>query len=67
MRKYLYIYDSPTMTLRTCKIKDLIEKVNMIEELDFNDRLTQDKLHNFFQGKTKKTSYIVSRCMRTRI
>ena len=67
MRKYLYIYDSPTMTLRTCKIKDLIEKVNMIEELNFNDRLTADKLHNFFQGKTKKTSYIVSRCMRSRI
>jgi len=67
MRKYLYIYDSPNITLRTCKIKDLIEKVNMIEELDINDRLTTDKLHNYFQGKTKKTNYVVSRCMRTRI
>ncbi len=67
MRKYLYVYDSPNMTYRTCKISDLIEKVNMLEQLDFNDRLTPDKLHNFFQGKTKKTNYVVSRCMRSRI
>jgi type I restriction-modification system DNA methylase subunit len=67
MRKYLYVYDSPNMTYRTCKINDLIEKVNMLEQLDINDRLTVDKLHNFFQGKTKKTNYVVSRCMRSRI
>jgi type I restriction-modification system DNA methylase subunit len=67
MRKYLYVYDSPNMTYRTCKINDLIEKVNMLEELDLNDRLTADKLHNFFQGKTKKTNYVVSRCIRSRI
>jgi len=67
MRKYLYIYNSPNITLRTCKIKDLIEKVNMIEELDINDRLTADKVHNYFQGKTKKPSYVVSRCIRSRI
>jgi hypothetical protein len=67
MRKYLYTYDSPNLIYTTCKIKDLIDKVNYLEDLDCNDRLTQDKLHNFFQGKTKKTNYVVSRCMRSRI
>ena len=54
MRKYLYVYSSPCITLRTTKINELIEKVNILEDLDINDRLTKDKLHNFFQGKTKK-------------
>ena len=67
MRKYLYVYDSPNITLRTTKIGELIDKVNMIEELNIDDRLTKDKLHNFFQGKTKKSSYVVSRCIRCRI
>ena len=67
MRKYLYVYDSPSITLRTTKMNELIDKVNMIEDLDINDRLTKDKLHNFFQGKTKKNNYVVLRCMRCRI
>ena len=67
MRKYLYIYNSPLITLRTTKINELIDKVNMIEELEISDRLTKDKLHNFFQGKTKKNNYVVLRCMRSRI
>jgi hypothetical protein len=54
MRKYLYVYDSPSITLRTTKMNELIDKVNMIEDLEISDRLTKDKLHNFFQGKTKK-------------
>ncbi len=67
MRKYLYVYDSPSITLRTTKIKELIDRVNYLEELDINDKLTADKLHNFFQGKTKKCNYVVSRCIRSRI
>jgi len=67
MRKYLYVYSSPCITLRTTKINELIEKVNMLEDLDINDRLTKDKLHNFFQGKTKKNNYVVSRCIRSRV
>jgi hypothetical protein len=67
MRKYLYVYDSPSITLRTTKMNELIDKVNMIEELEISDRLTKDKLHNFFQGKTKKNNYVVLRCMRSRI
>ena len=67
MRKYLYIYDSPTMTYRTCKINDLIDKVNMMEGLDDNDRLTKNKIYNYFGNKTKKPNYIVSRCLRSRI
>lgn len=67
MRKYIYTYDSPNISYRTCKIKDLIEKVNMLEQLEFNDRLTIDKLHNWFQQKTKKPNYLVLRCMRSRI
>jgi len=67
MRKYLYVYDSPSITLRTTKIAELIDKVNMLEKLNIEDRLTKDKLHNFFQGKTKKSNYVVSRCIRSRI
>ncbi len=67
MRKYLYIYNSSNITLKTCKINDLIDKVNMLEDLDNSNRLTTDKLHNWFQGKTKKPNYIVLRCMRSRI
>lgn len=67
MRKYLYVYDSPNMTYRTTKIAELIDKVNMLENLNSEDMLTKDKLHNFFQGKTKKSSYVVSRCIRSRI
>jgi hypothetical protein len=67
MRKYLYVYDSPSITLRTTKIAELIDKVNMLEKLNIEDMLTKDKLHNFFQGKTKKSNYVVSRCIRSRI
>ncbi len=67
MRKYLYVYDSPSITLRTTKIAELIDKVNMLEKLNIQDMLTKDKLHNFFQGKTKKSNYVVSRCIRSRI
>ena len=67
MRKYLYVYDSPSITLRTTKIAELIDKVNMLEKLNIEDMLTKDKLHNFFQGKTKKNNYVVLRCMRSRI
>lgn len=67
MRKYLYVYDSPSITLRTTKIAELIDKVNMLEKLNGEDMLTKDKLHNFFQGKTKKSNYVVSRCIRSRI
>jgi len=67
MRKYLYTYDSPNMTYRTSKIKDLIINVNKVEELDNSHKLTIDKLHNWFLGKTKKPNYIVLRCMRSRI
>jgi len=67
MRKYLYVYDSPSITLRTTKIAELIDKVNMLEKLNSEDMLTKDKLHNFFQGKTKKNNYVVLRCMRSRI
>jgi len=67
MRKYLYVYESPNITLRTTKIKELINNVNILEQLDFGDKLTTDKLHNFFQGKTKKCNYVVSRCIRSRI
>ncbi len=48
-------------------MNELIDKVNMLEELEISDRLTKDKLHNFFQGKTKKNNYVVLRCMRSRI
>ena len=67
MRKYLYVYDSPSITLRTTKIKELIDRVNYLEELNSEDKLTADKLHNFFQGKTKNCNYVVSRCIRSRI
>jgi len=68
MRKYLYIYNSSNITLKTCKINDLIDKINKLEELDnSNNRLTIDKLHNWFQGKTKKPNHIVLRCIRSRI
>ena len=67
MRKYLYIYNSPLITLRTTKINELIEKVNMLEELDVPDRLTKDKIYNYFGGKTKKNNYVVLRCIRSRI
>ena len=40
MRKYLYVYDSPSITLRTTKIKELIDRVNYLEELNSEDKLT---------------------------
>ena len=67
MRKYMYVYDSPSLTLRTTKMKELIDKVNLVEDLKVEELLTRDKLHNYFLKKTKKPNYVVSRCLRARI
>jgi hypothetical protein len=68
MKKFIYSYDSENFTYKTTKINDLISKVNYIEELEDNkDRLTKDKLHNYYQGKTRNPSYMVLRCSRVNI
>jgi hypothetical protein len=69
MKKFIYSYESENFTFKTTKINDLISKVNYIEELDSDnkDRLTKDKLHNYYQGKTKSPSYMVLRCNRVNI
>lgn len=67
MRKYMYLYDSNNVTLRTTNIKEFITKVNMVENLDKEQCLTRDKLHNYFCNKTKKPNEAVSRCIRARI
>jgi len=63
----MYLYDSNNVTLRTTNIKDFITKVNMVENLDKEQCLTRDKLHNYFCNKTKKPNEAVSRCIRARI
>jgi hypothetical protein len=69
MKKFLYNYTSDNFTYKTTKMKDLISKVNYIEELDSDnkDRLTKDKLHNWFQSKTRNPSFMVLRCSRVNI
>ncbi len=67
MRKYLYMYDSPRISYRSTKISEFINDINNVEKFEDEEKLTKDKLHNFFQKKTKQPSYVVSRCMRSRI
>ena len=59
MRKYLYVYDSPSITLRTTKIAELIDKVNMLEKLNseretLGERLEKNRKLVQEEGKATK-------------
>ena len=60
MRKYCYTYNNNNLTYKTYNINDLIERINSIENLNDNDKLTFHKIHNYFRGKTRKPNKYVS-------
>ena len=67
MKKYIWTYQSPSISIRENNIEKLCEKINSIENLQDKNKITKWLVHNTLQKKIKKPRDIVLRISRRQI
>lgn len=64
MKKYMWSYISPNISIRESNCIKLVDKINLVEGLDENNKINKWVVHNYIQKKIKKPTELVQRITR---
>ena len=64
MKKYMWSYTSPNISIRESNCIKLVNKINLVEGLDENNKINKWVVHNYIQNKIKKPTELVQRITR---